>query len=164
MTPSGRHMSGPRSLTVGRCRHVSSLSATCRPGCLWRSGQRSSWWWTHRAGERKGNMHIQKSLTNWGMVIYKCISEKLGHHLFRHLVTGYLALNHYLNQWWHDIVSRTLKNRPGWNLNQNIIIFIYQMLVKMSFAKWWVMFKPPCVKSFISIAAKTSQKYMEMNF
>ena len=48
-----------------------------------------------------------------------------------------VCTNHYLNQWWL-IANRTPQNRLQWNLNQNMIIFTYEIIFfKMLSAKCW---------------------------
>ena len=62
------------------------------------------------------------------------------HHWFRLWLVAWLALSHYLNQWW-DIVISKIWNKFQWNVKQNSYIFIpenvvWNMAAILSWPQW----------------------------
>ena len=84
------------------------------------------------------------NLTHWGLVLPYGIMN-LGQYWFGQWLVTYLVPSHYLNQWWHT-VNRILWHKLGWNLNENIRIFIqenaFENVCKMSA----FLLRPQCVK------------------
>ena len=72
--------------------------------------------------------------THLPLVPHICVGE-LSQHWFRWWPVVYLALCHYLNQWWF-IVNWTLRDTLQWNFNRNSYISIQKNAFAMSSAKW----------------------------
>ena len=80
------------------------------------------------------------SWTHWGWVMHVCVSKLNINGSDNGLAPTMWQTIHYLNQWW-NVVNWTLRNKLQWNFKWNPYIFIQEMYLNVSSAKW----RPLCL-------------------
>ena len=74
-------------------------------------------------------------LTHWGRATHICVGKLTIIGSDNGLSPAWTAPSHYLNQYW-NAVNWTVRKKLQWNFNRNSNIFIQEMDLKISSAKW----------------------------